>query len=182
MDTQDRARRRVRASNRDAGYHRRRRRTGVARSILCLWLAAMGLCAAVQAQPAAWQTPTTEELVSELSRRGERSLDEIRRLLADCTARPQGDAFCAQRDAVLAELTLRRTAVEVGRRSPACRPTIEASIRRWGSLRDRTCTWRAAKEWGGGAMEPTARNLCLADSTARMARRVERLHACRGPG
>ncbi|MGJ7492600.1 lysozyme inhibitor LprI family protein [Variovorax sp. ZT4R33] len=182
MDTQDGARRRIRASTRDAGDPRWRVRARAARSILCLWLAAMGLCAAVQAQPAALQTPTMEELVSELSWRGERSPDELRRLIADCTARPQGDAFCAQRDAVSAELTLRRTAAEAVRRLPACRPTIEASIRRWGSLRDSTCTWRAAKEWGGGAMEPTARNLCLADSTARMTRRIERIHACRGPG
>ena len=150
MGTQDRARRRVRASSREAGDHRWRGHTGAARSILCLWLAAVSFCAAVQAQTAAWQTPTTEELVSELSWRGERSPDEIRRLLADCTARRRSDAFCAQRDAVSAALTLRRTAAEVGRRSPACRPTIEASIRRWSSLRDRTCTWRAAKEWAVG--------------------------------
>jgi len=143
-------------------------------------LAVMGLCASAQAQTstATAQTPSAQEVLSALSARSKLPEDELRRLTADCAAGQQSMYFCAYRDVVAAELKLQRVVAEKKQRFPACQAATEARVARWKPRRDRMCARSAAKEWGGGSMEPTARNLCLADSTRRMAGQMLRMSAC----
>jgi uncharacterized protein YecT (DUF1311 family) len=86
--------------------------------------------------------------------------------------------FCAYRDLVSAELTLQRIVTEKERQFPVCQAGTDAKVRRWKLKRDNTCAQSAAREWGGGSMEPTARNICLAYSTERMAEQMRRMNAC----
>ncbi len=142
----------------------------------------MGMCAVargpVSAAPA--EAPTAQEVLSALSERSKLPVEELRRLTADCAGDQQSMYFCAYRDLVSAELTLRRIVTEKERRFPACQADIDARVGRWKLKRDRTCAKSAAKEWGGGSMESTARNICLAYNTSRMVEQMQRMKACPG--
>ncbi len=140
----------------------------------------MSLCASVRAQPPerSVETPSAQEVLSALSRRSQLPEDELRHLTADCAADQQRMYFCAYRDVVAAELTLDRAVADKARGRPGCKGAIDAKVERWKAARDRACTKSAAREWGGGSMEPTARNTCLAERTGRMVRQVQRLNRC----
>jgi len=150
------------------------------RFVVCLWLATMGFFAAAHAQasfkPEA--APTPQEVLSALSERSKLPEEDLRRLTADCAADQQSMYFCAYRDMVSAELKLRRVAAEKERQLPACRAAIETRVERGKAVRDRACAKSAAKEWGGGSMEPTARNICLSDSIGRMVKQMQRMSVC----
>lgn len=145
-----------------------------------LCLAVAGLCAGANtrafAAPAV--APTAQEVLSALSERSKLPQEELRRLTADCAANQQSMYFCAYRDLVSAELALWRIVADKQRRFPACQAATEARVARWTLKRDSSCAQSAAREWGGGSMEPTARNTCLAYSTGRMARQMQRMNAC----
>ena len=147
---------------------------------MSLWLAALGFCASAHSRSpnGSVETPTAREVLSELSRRSQLPEEELVRLTADCAASQQSMYFCAYRDLVSADLALRRVMADKGRQFPTCQPAMDAGIHRWEVKRDKTCARRAAREWRGGSMEPTARNLCLAASTGTMARQMERMSAC----
>lgn len=119
-----------------------------------------------------------QEVLSALSRRSQLPEDELRHLTADCAANQQNVYFCAYRDVVAAELKLDRVMADKVRGRPGCKGAIDAKVERWKAARDRTCTKSAAREWGGGSMEPAARNTCLAENTERMVRQVQRLSSC----
>jgi uncharacterized protein YecT (DUF1311 family) len=150
------------------------------RFVVCLWLATMGFLAAAHAQasfkPEA--APTAQEVLSALSGRSKLPEEDLRRLTADCTADQQSMYFCAYRDLVSAELKLQRVVAEKERRLPACKPDIDARVAHWRAARDQACIQSAAKEWAGGSMEPTARNICLSDSTGRMLKQMQRMSVC----
>jgi hypothetical protein len=145
-------------------------------------LAFLGICAATHAQASAAsaEAPTAREVMSALSERSQLPEEELRRLTADCAADQQSMYFCAYRDLVSAELVLRRIVAEKQHRFPACQAGTEARVARWKQKRDNSCAQSAAREWGGGSMEPTARNTCLAYSTGRMAEQMQRMNACPG--
>jgi uncharacterized protein YecT (DUF1311 family) len=146
----------------------------------CLWLIAMSFCASALAQPSAKsvETPSAQEVLSTLSRRSQLPEEELSRLTADCAADQQSMYFCAYRDVVAAELTLDRVVADKVRGRPACKGAIEARVERWKAARDRACAKRAARAWGGGSMEPTARSACLAEDTGRLVRQAQRLDSC----
>ncbi|MGJ7527260.1 lysozyme inhibitor LprI family protein [Variovorax sp. GB1P17] len=148
-----------------------------------MWFAAMSFCASALAQPSEKpvETPSAQEVLSALSRRSQLPEEELRRLTADCAADQQSMYFCAYRDVVAAELKLDRVMADKARERPGCKGAIDAKVERWKVARDRTCAKSAAREWGGGSMEPTARNICLAESTGRMVRQVQRLNSCPRP-
>lgn len=150
---------------------------------MCVWLAALGFCASAHSRSpnGSVETPTAREVLSELSRRSKLPEEELVRLTADCAASQQSIYFCAYRDLVAADLSLRRVVSDKGRRFPACKPAMDAGIHRWELKCDKTCARRAAREWRGGSMEPAARNLCVADSTGAMVRQMQRMTACPGP-
>jgi uncharacterized protein YecT (DUF1311 family) len=143
-------------------------------------MAVMGICATAHAQMPGKQDEATtpQEVLSALSRRSQLPEGELQRLLADCAAGQQSMYFCAYRDVVSAELKLQRVVAEKKRRLPACQAAIETRVERWKAARDPACAKSAAMEWGGGSMEPTARNICLSDSTGRMVQQMQRMSAC----
>jgi uncharacterized protein YecT (DUF1311 family) len=150
------------------------------RFVVCLWLATMGFFAAAHAQASLQPeaAPTSQEVLSALSERSKLPEEDLRRLTADCAAGQQSMYFCAYRDVVSAELKLQRVVAEKKHRLPACQAAIETRVERWKAARDPACAKSAAREWGGGSMEPTARNICLSDSTGRMVQQMQRMSAC----
>lgn len=150
----------------------------MARFSICLWLAALGFWTSAHAQVPPETPSKAREALAELSRRSKLPEEELRRLTEDCAASQQSMYFCAWRDVVAADLALRRIVSKKGRQFPACKTEMDTGIGTWEAKRDKICHRRASRDWRGGSMEPTARNLCVAGSTSAMARQMERMNAC----
>jgi len=123
-------------------------------------------------------TQKTAAVLAELSQKSGLPEADLNDLLADCHANQQSMYFCAWRDQIAADKKLRRALTEKKQKIPACKNFLESKIAAWIRFRDQSCDKSTRKEWGEGSMRPTARAICVTKETARMTKRLERIHTC----
>lgn len=151
------------------------------RAILTLFLSCVSACTmAGDKPPIDPALPEHAAVMSELSQRSGLPETQLNQLLAQCNATQQSMYFCAWRDQIAAERTLRRTLEDKQRKTPQCKTRIERQIASWTKSRDQSCEKSAIKEWGDGSMKPTAQAICVTAATVRMTERLERMDGCVG--
>lgn len=120
----------------------------------------------------------TATVLLELSHRSGLPEDELNKLLANCDMDQQSMYFCAWRDQVIADRTLKRAMTNKEDKIPACKAAIESKIASWEQSRDKSCEKSAKKEWGNGSMKPTAQIKCVASETLKMVKRLGVMRGC----
>ena len=132
----------------------------------------------VSACATASQRPSADQVLAELSRRSALPPGKLKPLLANCDADQQSMYFCACRDVVAADLTLKLMVAEKGRESTACRSSLDTLVANFERSREPACAKSSAETFGGGSMEHTAQVICVAASTNSMVEQV-RATECR---
>jgi Lysozyme inhibitor LprI len=123
-------------------------------------------------------SPSTGDVLAELSRRSALPPAQLRPLLANCDADQQSRYFCAYRDVVAADLTLELVVADKLRELPACRMPLDRKLASFQRTRDEQCAKSAARDDGEGSMAPTARELCIAASINQLSKDVRHTTQC----
>lgn len=108
---------------------------------------------------------TSVSVLEELVKRSGIPKDEMKSVLENCDATQLSMNFCSLRDQIVADAKLRQLIVDKKLRVPNCSDAIDAKVAAWQKNRDANCAKTAAKEFGSGSMEPTARLICSTAST-----------------
>ena len=114
-----------------------------------------------------------------LTRRSALSERELGPILANCDANQRSMYFCAFRDAVTADVALRRAVEDRKRDEPGCASRLAQLIGGFERSRDAQCAKSASEDFEGGSMEATALAMCNAASTNAMVEQVGRLECSR---
>ena len=138
------------------------------------WLAIAPLAVAFSAAAAATDPP----VLAELARRSSLPAAEIAELLGVCDSSQQAMYFCAWRDQISAEQSLRRVEDERIASAPACKVAFEATVDRWLRARDVSCDRSSRRQFGHGSMAPTARSICATKQTRALTSQVRGLRHC----
>ena len=132
--------------------------TSTIRIVLPILFALLSASAAASAQT----------LTDELAQRSGVSPAEVSTLLANCDANRTSMKFCAWRDELAAERTLRRLIDEKRAASPKCGAVLAQKVASWQKRRDETCRQSAAQQWTDGSMQSAAVALCATDRTKQL--------------
>ena len=132
--------------------------TSTVRIVLPILFALLSASAAASAQT----------LTDELAQRSGVSPAEVSTLLANCDANRTSMKFCAWRDELAAERTLRHLIEEKRATSPECGAVLAKKVAAWQKRRDATCRKSAEQQWGGGSMLSAAVAMCATDRTKQM--------------
>ncbi len=89
-------------------------------------------------------------------------------LLASCDANQTSMKFCAWRDELVAERTLRHLIERKRAASPKCGAVLAQTVAAWQRRRDETCKQSAKQQWGDGTMLSAAVAMCATDRTKQM--------------
>lgn len=111
---------------------------------------------------------SAQTLTDELAQRSGMSPAEVLTLLANCDANRTSMKFCAWRDELAAERTLRRLIDEKRAASPKCGAALAQKVATWQKRRDETCQQSAVRQWTDGSMQSAAVALCATDRTKQL--------------
>jgi uncharacterized protein YecT (DUF1311 family) len=111
---------------------------------------------------------SAQTLTDELAQRSGMSAGEVTTLLASCDANQTSMKFCAWRDELAAERTLRHLIDEKRTASPKCGAVLAQKVQAWQKKRDETCRRSAKQQWGDGTMLSAAIAMCATDRTKQM--------------
>lgn len=158
--------------------------TRAIRTLVCAAL--LGAChhqpppktAPTEAAPLNEAAPSDAEVLDALAQRSKLAPDVLRDFLSHCDDDQQSMYFCAYRDVVANELLLNRVLAAKQKALPECSSQIADEILRWQAARNESCVKSAQDEYGGGSMEPTARNICMAAETERFTKALHGLSSC----
>jgi uncharacterized protein YecT (DUF1311 family) len=117
---------------------------------------------------AAAAAASAQTLTDELAERSGVSPLQVTMLLANCDANQTSMKFCAWRDELAAERTLRHLIEEKRATSPECGAVLAKKVAAWQKRRDATCRKSAEQQWGGGSMLSAAVAMCATDRTKQM--------------
>jgi uncharacterized protein YecT (DUF1311 family) len=122
------------------------------------------LCSVSAAAAAA----SAQTLTAELAERSGMSPWQVTTLLANCDANQTSMKFCAWRDELAAERTLRHLIEAKRAASPKCGAVLAQKVAAWQKRRDQTCRKSAEEQWGNGSMLSAAVAMCATDRTKQM--------------
>jgi hypothetical protein len=111
---------------------------------------------------------SAQTLTDELAQRSGISPAEVLTLLANCDANRTSMKFCAWRDELAAERTLRRLIEEKRAASPKCGAVLAQKVAIWQKRRDETCRQSAERQWTDGSMQSAALAMCATDRTKQL--------------
>ena len=111
---------------------------------------------------------SAQTLIEELAQRSGISPTAVTTLLANCDASQTSMKFCAWRDELAAERTLRRLIDEKRAASPKCGAVLAHKVAIWQKRRDETCKQSAQRQWDDGSMQSAAVAMCATDRTKQM--------------
>lgn len=109
-----------------------------------------------------------QTLTDELAQRSGVSPAQVLTLLGNCDANRTSMKFCAWRDELAAERTLRRLIEEKRATSPKCGAVLAQKVAVWQKRRDETCRQSAERQWTDGSMQSAAVALCATDRTKQL--------------
>ncbi|RDU96078.1 lysozyme inhibitor LprI family protein [Trinickia dinghuensis] len=109
-----------------------------------------------------------QTLTAELAEHSGMSPIQVTTLLANCDANQTSMKFCALRDELAAERTLRHLIDERRAASPKCGAVLAQKVAAWRKQRDETCQKSAEQQWGDGSMLSAAVAMCATDRTKQM--------------
>ena len=111
---------------------------------------------------------SAQTLTDELASRSGMSPAQVTMLLASCDANQTSMKFCAWRDELAAERTLRRLLERKRAASPKCGAALAQTVEAWQKRRDESCRRSAKAQWGDGTMLSAAVAMCATDRTKQM--------------
>jgi len=116
--------------------------------------------------------------MAELSRRSELTEGQLRSQLKNCQTNRQSRYFCAFREVVAADLSLRFAVDAKIREAPTCEGPLSHAVADFQKSRMRLCNESAADLLSEASIEPIAQARCIAGSTNAMAEQVRRGARC----
>lgn len=146
--------------------------------VFALVIFAAAYCVAAPAQHAASENEAWA--TAELERQSKLPSSELTELLANCSSSQQSMYFCAWRDRLKAEHSLDLATKEKQKKLPNCSESIDSKLTALLHSRDQACAQSAEREWGGGSMESTGREICASKATAKLEHDIKRLRRCSG--
>ena len=136
------------------------------------------LCNSVLAVASNGNTPVTDKVTAELSRRTGIPEAELFSYLSDCDASQQSMNLCAFRDFVAADLALQDQVSAKIAKYPNCKTVLENKTARFEKDRDAGCEQSASKEYGNASMKPLAQAQCATFETKKMNKAISKFHGC----
>lgn len=122
--------------------------------------------------------PTDAEIVAALSNQSHVPEAELKTYLSDCDANQLSMNFCAYRDAVAANLTLKKAISKKKLQLPACKSNLDKEIARWEKTLNRDCQVSAKKQYGDGSLKNTVQSMCITADTVKMTKKINRMKNC----
>lgn len=126
-----------------------------------------------------WIPKISGEVLIELSRRSATPVEELKKLLSNCSQSQMNINYCSFRYFIEADLAMRSVlARKLGALPFSCQETLQTSQAQWEKQRDSMCNKKADDEAKSGFVRPMIFNTCQAGTTEQHTAQLKSIQSC----